>query len=107
MKIGLKKGFVKPDDFYGEDEYLIKKLQESENPEITQILSTLESPSLNLNENRTNPQFDLRKKFRYIDPHYSSNGIFRTLSETDQNYRDFLEEQREINKCGIKFDLLI
>jgi HD superfamily phosphohydrolase len=107
LKIGLEKGFVKPDDFYNEDEYLIGKLQESKNSDATQILSALKKPSLNLNENRINPQFDLRKKFRYIDPHYSSKGSFHTLSETDQSYRDFLQEQREINERGIKVDILI
>ena len=107
LKIGLEKRFVKLDDFYGEDEYLIEKLQESKNPDISQILFILENPYLNLNENRVNPQFDLRKKFRYIDPHYFSNGGVLTLGETDQRYKDFLEEQRKINKMGIKVDLLI
>ncbi|MBS3071404.1 HD domain-containing protein [Candidatus Pacearchaeota archaeon] len=107
LKIGLEKGFVKPDDFYGVDEDLIGKLQGSGNPEISQVLSILENTSLNLNENRTNPQFNLRKKFRYIDPHYSSNGSLHILSETDQNYKNFLEEQRKINERGIKVDILI
>lgn len=106
LKIGLAEGFVKADDFYSEDEHLIRKLKENENVEIERIFSLLELQQLNLIENRDSPQFNLRKKFRYIDPHYLFNGTFHTLSETDQNYVTFLKEQRAINERGIKVDLI-
>ena len=106
LKIGLSKCFVKIDDFYGEDEHLIRKLKESGNKEIERIFSLLECPQLDLVEDRTNPQFDLRKKFRYIDPHYLFDEHLCKLSVTDQKYVTFLQEQRAINERGIKVNLI-
>ena len=107
LKIGLSERFFAINDFYSQDEDLIKKIERSGDIEITQTLMLLERPNLCLVENKKNPQFDLRKKFRYIDPHYFSDGSYYILSETDKNYKDFLIEQREINEKGIKVDLLI
>ena len=106
LKIALQKGFVKPDDFYEEDEYLIEKLEQSRDEEITRALKILEKPRLELTENQTSPQFNLKKKFRYIDPHYLENGRARILSEASDDYFYFLEDQRRINGKRIKVDIV-
>ncbi len=106
LKAGLSEGVVNPEDFYQKDEHLIAKLRDGGIDEVSKVLSILERPRLKLVENRNNPQFDLRKKFRYIDPHYVVNGFINTLSESDSNYKSFLEEQRRINERGIKVDLI-
>jgi hypothetical protein len=66
----------------------------------------LERPKLELQKDRKNPQFDIREKFRYIDPHYLENGTVYLLSESDPNYASFLEKQRTINERRIKVSLV-
>lgn len=105
LKIALGENTVTVDDFYLEDEYVIRKLRESGNREIGNIFWILEQPRLNLVENRTNPEFDLKKKFRHIDPHYVANDGLHVLSE-DRTYAQFLRGQRDINERRIKVDLV-
>ncbi len=105
LKIALENKTVSVDDFYLEDEHIIQRLRKSDNKEIERVLFILEKPSLNLIENRTNPQFDLKKKFRHIDPHYLLDDRLHVLSE-DEEYKDFLKSQRELNERRIMVDLV-
>lgn len=106
LKSALEIGLIELSDFYMEDEPLIEKLREGGNDKIKKVLTFLERPKLNLQEDEANPQFEIIKKFRYIDPVYRERGSLHRLSETDLSYRKFLEEQRGINKRGIKVRLI-
>jgi hypothetical protein len=106
LKLALEEKIIDPNDFYAEDEYLIGKLSQSENTKIKLALTILERPKLELQKDRKNPQFDIREKFRYIDPHYLENGTVYLLSESDPNYASFLEKQRTINERRIKVSLV-
>ena len=44
----------------------------------------------------------LLKKFRYVDPEISVNGNMRRLSEIDDDYRVFLEDERKNYSCQRK-----
>lgn len=106
LKQALDSRLIEPSDFDFEDEHLIERLTSSGNREILSILELLATPRLNLQEDRSNPEFDLKKKFRYIDPAYVEGGKTYRLSDTDTNYRSFLDEQRRINERGIKVRLV-
>jgi len=106
LKISLKKGLIESGDFYLEDEILIKRIEKYGNREVKRVLTLLEKPSLNLQENLNNPQFNLKKKFRYVDPSYLERGSIQRLSENNKEYKEFLETQRSINEKGIKVNLI-
>ncbi|MBI2110296.1 HD domain-containing protein [Candidatus Woesearchaeota archaeon] len=106
LKISLERNVINSDDFYAQDEEIIRKLNESGDKEIDKILTILERKKLILQEDHENPQFNLKKKFRYIDPQYLENDILCRLSESDLNYRNLLDRERKLNEKGIKVRLI-
>jgi len=105
LKTALKEEIIKLDDFYSDDEHIINRLVQSRNTEIGKVLDLLKTEKLKLRENQRNPEFNLKKKFRYVDPHYTENGTLHVLSESIE-YQDFLKGQRAINERRIKVDLI-
>ena len=53
-----------------------------------------------------NPQFSLRKKYRWVDPGFIQNGKVYILSEVDKEYAALLAQERQHNKEGIKVSFL-
>lgn len=92
-------------DLYQDDVYVMNKLKLANNDEINSILNLL-SGDLKFITDETNPEIDIKKKFRYVDPEYLDNGKLYKLSETDENYRILIGENRKINEKGIKIRLV-
>lgn len=106
LKHALKKRIIEIKDFELEDEQVLRKLTINGDAEIGANLGLLERKRLHLRENTKNPQYALKKKFRYIDPHFVENGKLYQLSKESKTYRRFLEEQKEINERGINVDIV-
>ena len=105
LKTALKNGIIKEDDFYMEDEQILRKLRVNGNVEIGIALEMLDRKRLKLRENSENPQYKLKKKFRYIDPAYINKREVHKLSGL-KSYRAFLDEQRAINEKGVNVDIV-
>ncbi|MDP1695908.1 MAG: hypothetical protein Q8L29_03275, partial [archaeon] len=105
LRIALERGIIKENDFYMEDEQVLRKISINGNIDIGMNLDLLAKRRLNLRENLDNPQYKLKKKFRYIDPHYLNNGRLHRLSES-KRYEAFLDEQRKKNEKGINVDII-
>lgn len=104
LKIALKEKIITQEDFSKDDYFVTHQLLISKNMQINNLLNTL-SGKLEFEVVDENPQLDLKKKFRHVDPEYLENGVLHHLSE-NQSYKAFLEEHRAINKKGVKVRLL-
>ena len=107
LKIALNNNMLLENAFYTmSDSDIIAKLKASRNPQIEGIFSILQSKKLNLVREESNPEHDINPKFRYVDPHYKSNGNVYRLSETDGEYSMHLRKQREKHSRGIRVNLI-
>lgn len=98
LKIGLKGKIISFNDFWGEDEQVLEKLEKSKNLTIKKILKILKNKNLD----HLVKSNDIRhKKFRYIDPKYLSKNKILKLSENDKRYKIKIENARKINNQGI------
>jgi len=82
LKEALKTNVITFDDFRKDDDYLVKKLEASDNPKIKNIIGMLLNGKL--------ARIDKPKKLRYADPYYVENGKLMRLSENDQEFREKL-----------------
>jgi uncharacterized protein len=106
LKTGLIRGIISENEFYKDDESVIERLIESDNDDITKIFDILNKPRLEMRVNKINPEFNLKKKFRFVDPYILYNGELRKLSDIEPSYGSFLDKQRSINNDGINVDLM-
>jgi len=98
LRQALKDGTISEDDFWQNDDYVVKKLVGSKNAELQQILQALRSKSLSrLSKNGTTAY----KKFRYVDPLFIQRGALVRLSNSSEFFAQELEKAREINKRGV------
>lgn len=95
LKDGVKKGLVKPKDFYQTDDFIIKKLES--NKEFREKLRPLKKKRLP----RTDGKKSARKKFRYVDPEVLVDGKPVRLSKIRPRFLKEIEKHRKINKKGI------
>ena len=105
LKTALKEKIISLSDFYQDDEYVTKKITTCKNTHIKQLFEVL-SRKLDFELVTHDPQFNLRKKFRYVDPSYLEDGILYRLSAVDQKYKMFLEEHIKRNEKGIRVNLM-
>ncbi len=97
----LDKKILLLDDFYQNDNFIIKKIYDSKNRDLINILEKLRKKpleKLNLGEKRV-----LKKKFRYVDPKILENGKIFTLSSISSEFKNFLEDQKLVNSQGFEF----
>lgn len=105
LKLAMEEGILKEEDFFKDDEYVMRILRKSKNNKIKKVLYLI-NKDFKIDIVEKNPQYFLKRKFRYIDPRYLENGSVRILSENDLGYKTFLEEQRGINEAGLKINVL-
>lgn len=106
LRMALDNKIISEYDFQKDDEYMMKRLRDSNNQDINSILAILSLKKLPLEFVTNNPQFSLKKKFRFVDPSYLENGNLYRLSESDSGYKKLLEETRKDNESGVKVNLL-
>ena len=108
LDIALKKQIIKLGDFYGTEENILKKIKSANNPNINKLFDILRN-KLEFKEDQMFYNLILpKKKFRYVDPCYLEINVGKRvilnygklirLSESDSDYKNFLEEQRKLNE---------
>lgn len=105
LRTALKENIISKDDFYETDNFVIKKLKSSKNPEISKLLSIL-SGEIRYEIVKENPDIIPRKKFRWVDPKFLEEGVVKSLSEADVGYKIHLEKQKELNKIPLMVKLI-
>lgn len=99
LKIALEKRIIKKSNFYRDEDFILGKIENSQEKEIKKILLLLSTkPLKNIKSNSGKKIF---KKFRYIDPKIIINGNLIRLSEINSKFQKILNKHREINKKGL------
>ena len=99
----LKQNLIKFEDFYKDDNYIMKILEKSDNARIIKIFKLLEGNiKYEIEENK--PEFIIKKKFRYVDPIYIENNIIYKLSKIDKDYNNLMNvENKKLEEIKVKF----
>ncbi|MDP2649316.1 MAG: HD domain-containing protein [bacterium] len=98
LKIALDDKTTNFDDFWKDDEYILKKIKKSKNQKIQAILSSLRNKSLK----KFQPSHKVvHKKFRYVDPEFLFNGKLYRLSKADKEFNKKLKQAEKLNKKGV------
>ncbi len=105
LRTAIENKIITMDDLLKYDKYIIDKLKNSENDDISKNLKMLSNKNIVIIENYENPQYTMKKKFRHVDPDYMENGKILTLSKTDDAFKSFIEEHRKINGRGLRFSI--
>jgi len=98
LKEGLKNKIISLDDFWKNDEYIIKKMEKIDNPQIKLILSILKNKSLKHLSKKNEKNY---KKFRYIDPEILINKKLIKLSQINKKYAQELINAKKTNEKGV------
>jgi hypothetical protein len=97
LKLALERDVIRHSDFLENDEFIIKKLENSTDAEILDDLNYLKQKPLPI----VDKGVVVHKKFRYIDPPFLHEGILVKLSTVDSKFVALLEEARESNRKGV------
>jgi len=98
LKQSLKKKIILKKDFFKEEEFILKKLEKSNNKEIKEILNLLKKKKIS--KIKRNSQKKIYKKFRYVDPKVLVDGDLLRLSKINPSFQKIIDKHREINKKG-------
>lgn len=99
IKLALKKGIISESDLFSTDTYLLSRLEDSKDSEVSEILSRL-NPDLKILEDELNFEFHVKGKVRYIDPPVFVNSEARPLSEFDKAFSAKLQKYKEAMTQG-------
>lgn len=103
LRIAIKKKILKRKDFYIDDLHILNILKDSNNKDIDKIFKIL-FKSMSLGFNPKKSFIFMRKKFRYVDPHFLKNGRILKLSEEDPLFKELLEVEKKINQEGLQIN---
>lgn len=98
LKRALEKDIVDRNDFWVNDNHVVKKLKNSKDKEILTTLDFLRQSQLPI----TNKTTVVKKKFRYVDPPVLINNDLIRLTDLDSDFNKLLEKARKENKKGVK-----
>ena len=90
---------IKLEDFYGDEESILSKVEASKDKIIRIGIKTLSNKSLSklpLSDKK------ITKKFRFVDPEYIENGRMVRVSETFPRFVQKLERAKKANEVGIQ-----
>lgn len=102
LRIAIENKIITAEDLLKDDNFVTGKLKSCNNVGVQKYLNMLANKNLAIIEDSKNPQYVLKKKFRYVDPDYMENGRLLRLSNTDQSFNELIEEKRKINSAGLR-----
>jgi HD superfamily phosphohydrolase len=98
IKKGLEKGFITKEDSYSTDKELLKKLEDSKDREIINLLDIIKGNKITAGTKEDHDVHSVSKA-RYIDPLFFEDGGIKRLSEADKAFADKIIRFKErINK---------
>lgn len=105
LRIAIENKIITVEDLLKDDEFVIEKLEACRNEDVQRYLRMLADKNLLIIEDNDNPQYVMKKKFRYVDPDYLENGKVFTLSNTDPDFKALIEEKRATNNEGLRLTI--
>ncbi|MBI4177680.1 MAG: HD domain-containing protein [Candidatus Aenigmarchaeota archaeon] len=105
LRIAIENKIITLEDLLKDDSFVIGKLKSCNNIEVQKYLGMLADKNLLVVEDPHNPQYVMKKKFRYVDPDYLENGEVFTLGKTDLAFGKLVEENRKINDAGLRLSI--
>jgi uncharacterized protein len=105
IKIALKNNIITEKDFLLTDNELFDKLINSNNQEIIKKLNLVKNKENFIETNKKDYDFHTQTKVRFIDPKFIENGQIITLSETNKEFKEKIEEEEERFKQGFYIKL--
>ncbi len=103
LKEALQKKIIKFNDFWQDDNYILSKLEHSNNLKIKTILSVLRNKSL---KHLSKKNGKIYKKFRYIDPEIIIKNKLIKLSQINKKYAQELRQTKKHSENGIYQSIL-
>lgn len=97
LRCALTAKIIRDDDFYKNEEFILKKIVNSKNKEMLKNLRILETDSFK----KPVEKLLVRKRFRFVDPKIIAKAKLTRLSIISPNFRKLLENHRRINQKGI------
>lgn len=100
LKRALKIRILKKKDFFKDEKYIMKIINQCEDVEVVKHLKLLSGksiPALEISKSKKK----IFKKFRYVDPKVLKNGKLLRLSKLMPMFGKIIDEHRRINKEGI------
>ena len=97
LKESLDKGILTEEDFLEDDESVLRKIYLNENENLIGKLEEMKRIG-----NHKSMGLVKKKKFRYVDPEVLIGEEVKRLSEIDKDFVKILEEQKNLNKKGVK-----
>lgn len=104
IRLALADRTILVSDLFQDDAHVLRKLQDTANPRIRATLEILAGP-LELEPSK-NPQLDVPRYFRYVDPLFFRDGGLCRLSEASARYKRMVEKRRRHHGRGIKVNLV-
>ncbi len=99
----LKQGTIQKRDLFKNEEYVLNKIDKSQDLESKRYLALLLQKEFTQDEKK--PTI-LVKKFGYVDPEYLEGNVVKKLSQTTPEFKQLLEEHKIINKKGMNINIL-
>jgi len=99
IKLAIRKGFLKEEDMFQDDAFVLNALKDSQDREILDILGLLK-PGFKVEENEADFDFKVTTKCRYVDPQFLSEGSLARLSQVDDHFKGLVREHQERVKSG-------
>jgi uncharacterized protein len=105
IKAALNKKIISLSDFDRDDIYLMEKLISSGDHHINSVLDVLKfRRPLRYEITDSNPKIILKKKFRYVDPHFLDGNDLKKYSEVDSAFAKTIEEEKQLNTTGVSLN---
>src|SRR3989344_1108639 len=104
LKIAINNGVITHEDFMVDDEHIMKKIYSADDKGTNDALAILKR-DMRFEEVNEGGILLPEKKFRYVDPQFLRNEIYR-LSEVDKDYKKLIESERINNSRELRVRLI-
>ncbi|MBD3210524.1 HD domain-containing protein [Candidatus Micrarchaeota archaeon] len=105
LRVAVEDNVISIEDLFEDDEHVLGKIASTRHPAIRATLSLL-SQDFSLEENEKDPDFDIPRHFRYVDPGYLSRGKIKQLSKTDRDFRDIVKMRKNRHGQGVRVKIV-
>ncbi|KKR31770.1 MAG: hypothetical protein UT64_C0051G0001 [Candidatus Falkowbacteria bacterium GW2011_GWF2_39_8] len=97
LKAAVDKNFLSEKDFYQDEKFLLKKIENIQDGEIKETLEILKNKKLK----KKQVGEKIVKKFRYVDPKVLVDGKLVRLGKENVKFVNYLAKHKKINEQGI------
>ena len=105
IKLAIQKGFLKDEDMFQDDAFVLDALKDSQDKEILEILALL-TPAFRIEENEDDFDFKVTTKCRYVDPEFLQDDSLVRLSEVDDHFKSLTQAHQDRVKAGYHIKIL-